>query len=334
MKNINFYFIPSAHIGYKERSMLKILYALLFVRSQSSTKSEIVRFMTALSNEDPNLNFRLKLPQYFCSLVHKLVIKCQLPKYVRIFFAHLDCQVYRENIFCVMPMFYADTFTISNKGWGTQRSRTNIVVPEGSDKTERLVMHHLLNRHTKFPVKGRKSRKLEQNTILVALQLPWDQTITERSQTSWLKFLDIIYNLSVKNVSEQFRLRIHPLHSLSDQYLTSVRRLLELPNVALSENELFDELEHAKVVVLINSGVGFESLMFGRPVISFGDSIYKEFTYTGKIEMNYEISLTEMVEAAREGLIKFEENKTEFIRKNLYCVSDADKFWINKQESC
>ena len=101
MKNINFYFIPSAYIGYKERSVLKILYALLFVRSPSNTKSEIVRFMTALSKKDPYLNFRLILPQYFCSLIYRIVIKYQLPKSVRIFFAHLDYQVYRENIFCV-----------------------------------------------------------------------------------------------------------------------------------------------------------------------------------------------------------------------------------------
>ena len=250
-----------------------------------------------------------------------------MSKSINLFFAHIDSGIYRNNIYCIMPMFYSDTFTITNRGWGTQRSLSKISAPHGIDRTVQLIREYSRNRHTKFPLENAYSENLEPNLVLVVMQLPWDHTITQKSQVSWMQFAEIVRVLCQKNKNQKFRLRLHPLHELRGPYMAAVSSLLELPNVTLSQNDLFDELEHSKCVLLINSGVGFESLMVGKPVISFGDCIYRQFTCFVQKGIDNDGKLNDIVEDAFDNLRMFEETKDDFIRDNLYCVNDVKKFW-------
>lgn len=327
MINLNVFFIPSPHVGYKERSIIKILYSLFYIRSAEPKKDELAHFMTKLSQQSEVKTLRLYLPQYVCNLIYDFLIKFQISKSINFFFAHFDSGIYRDNIYCVMPMFYSDTFTVTNRGWGTQRSLSEISVSHESDQTVQLIREYSRNRHTKFPLENTFPVNLEQNLVLVVMQLPWDQTITQKSQVSWMQFAEIVRVLCMTNKSQKFRLRLHPLHELRGPYMTAVSSLLELPNVTLSQNDLFDELEHSKCVLLINSGVGFEALMVGRPVISFGDCIYRHFTCFVQKGFDNDEKLSDMVEVAFGNLRVFEEKKDDFIRDNLYCLNDVKKFW-------
>ncbi len=327
MNKLNIFFIPSSYVGYKERSIIKILYALFIVRSADPKKIAVIRFMIELSHHSEGVTLTLCLPQYLCTLLHSFLIKCKLSKSINLFFAHIDTGIYRSNFYCVMPMFYGDTFTISNRGWGTQRSVSRTSAPHGIDQTVQLIKNYSQNRQTKFPLENIYSEKLEDNLVLVVMQLPWDYTITQKSQVSWMQFVEIVRVLCEANSNQKFRLRLHPLHELHEPYTRAVSSLLDLPNVTLSQDDLFDELEHAKCVLLINSGVGFESLMVGKPVISFGDCIYRQFTCFVHKGIDNDEDLNCLVEAALGALLTFDAKKEEFIRDNLYCSTDVKKFW-------
>ena len=327
MNKLNIFFIPSPYVGYKERSIIKILYALCYIRSDDPKKDAVTRFMIALSNQSEITTLRLCLPQYLCKAFYKFFIKFNVSKSINVFFAHIDTGNYRDNVYCVMPMFYRDTFTISNRGWGTQQSMSRVSDPHGIDRTVQLIKDYSMNGQTKFPLERIYNEKLEPGSVLVVMQLPWDETVTQKSKVSWIEFAEIVRVLCQTNNNQKFRLRLHPLHELREPYMSAVSSLLELPNVTLSQNDLFDELEHSKCVFLINSGVGFESLMVGKPVITFGDCIYRQFTCDVQNGIDNDEELNDMVEAAFGALRMFEEKKDDFIRDNLYCLSDVKKFW-------
>ena len=40
------------------------------------------------------------------------------------------------------------------------------------------------------------------------------------------------------------------------------------------EGSIFDFIEHAKTVCVVNSGTGFESILMKKPVVMFGDAEY------------------------------------------------------------
>jgi hypothetical protein len=327
VNKLNIFFIPSPFVAYKNRSVIKIIYALFFVRLADPKKDAVVHFMIELSRQSEVKALRLYLPQYVCNLIYDFLIKFKLSKAINFFFAHIDSGVYRDNIYCVMPMFYSDTFTVSNRGWGTQRSVSKISAPHGIDRTVQLIKDYTQNRQTKYPLEQTHFAGLEPNFFLVVMQLPWDETITQKSHVSWMQFAEVVHDFCEMNNKLKFRLRLHPLHQLCEPYQRSVSRLLELPNVTLSQNELFDELEHSKCVLLINSGVGFESLMVGKPVITFGDSIYRQFTHFVQEGIDNEEDLNDMIDAALVALQMFDAIKEEFIRDNLYCSNDVKKFW-------
>lgn len=334
MKKLNFYFIPAARVGYKEISIIKILYGLLFVKSPEPSKLKTALFMKALADSSKDYNITIKLPQSLCKKIYHFVIKFPVPLSIQFFFAHVDGEIYRANIFSVMPMFYSDTFTVSNKGWGSKKSLAAQLFAEYNDRTLNLITNHSLKRRTKFPMHVNTSPILDWDTILIVMQLPWDQTITQKSDITWLEFSDIVYNLAVLNTDMNFRVRVHPLHQPIDLYRTSIEKLLGLRNVTLSDNELYEEFKHSRALILINSGVGFEALMYGRPVISYGDSIYVDFTCSVKADEPKETSLLEMIDAAEKGLNYFDDKKVQFIQTNLYSVSDAEKFWFRQKGLC
>ena len=115
MNTLNIFFIPSAYVGYKEQSVIKILYAFFFVRSVDPKKDAVTRFMIELSRQSNGMSFRLILPQYLCKILFNFLNKYKLSKSINLFFAHMDSGIYQKNIYSVMPMFYTDTFTISNR---------------------------------------------------------------------------------------------------------------------------------------------------------------------------------------------------------------------------
>jgi hypothetical protein len=333
MKKLNFYFIPSARVGYKEISVIKILYALLFVKSPEAYKLKTALFMKALADGSEDYNIAITLPQSFCKKIYQFAVKFPVPPFIQMFFAHVDGEKDRANIFSVMPMFYSDTFTISNKGWGTKKSVATELFTEYDDRTLNLITNYSKKKQTKFSTHVNSSPILNWDTVLVIMQLPWDETITQKSDLTWLEFADIVYNLAILNSDTNFRLRIHPLHQPVDLYRISIEKLLGLQNVALSDNELYEEFKHSRALILINSGVGFEALMYGRPVISYGDSIYVDFTCAVKAVNPKEINLLTMIEDAEKRLNFFHEKKVQFIRANLYCVADVEKFWITQKGS-
>jgi capsule polysaccharide modification protein KpsS len=84
------------------------------------------------------------------------------------------------------------------------------------------------------------------------------------------------------------------------------KKLLAIPNVVLVDPKVksFDLIEKAKLVVTITSTTGWESVLLGKPVITFGNIFYNEYPAVKHCR-----TPEEMPDLVREQLTNFHHNK-------------------------
>jgi len=54
----------------------------------------------------------------------------------------------------------------------------------------------------------------------------------------------------------------------------------------IDQGSIFDFIEHAKLVCVVNSGTGFESILMNKPVVMFGDAEYDKVVNKANLD-NY-----------------------------------------------
>ena len=135
--------------------------------------------------------------------------------------------------------------------------------------------------------KTEKVQVPQRDFILVLGQCDGDTVVTKMSFGSHVRKLEQIVAALVTYSKQPIVVKLHPYmdgrDAKDDKYSAAVQAKLEKIHgrvfVYRGQSSIHQFLPHAKVVMLENSGAGFETMMHGKPIISWGWPEYHWVTY-------------------------------------------------------
>jgi Capsule polysaccharide biosynthesis protein len=186
-----------------------------------------------------------------------------------------------------MEMYHNGTFTVDPKGWGPlQASMASMPNVSHIDPGQAAAYCRELSR--RFRQSGTSKHKQPPPRritdigpyIFVPLQLSKDDTILYHSPIKVTDFIDVIGEWAgAKGWTLVFKL--HPYDN-ERRTARAVERWTHYPNTYHRQDNIHSLICGAELVCTINSGSGFESLIHGKPVVTFGDSDYRWVTFRGE----------------------------------------------------
>jgi len=214
-------------------------------------------------------------------------------------------------------MHLSELFTIDHRGWGADHSKMQTppsLLGVDSMEAEQFIVslksRFLETGASKINQPERsKSIVLPADYIFAPTQTPRDYVQTHHAPISVLSFVHLIAewaNESKQNVV----FKLHPglFHtSAADTAIINAvnEHVATSPYVFCSQANVHDLITNAKGIFTINSGVGFESLIHGKPVVTFGNCDYQWVTFRAKADC---------LNAAREFVFSF----TDHLRQEAY----------------
>ena len=162
-------------------------------------------------------------------------------------------------------------------------SQTNInrkLEPGTIDQLNQFFEEAISSKKTKYPQNFIPSYAKELpdkgDYILVALQVVTD-TVARLARVSTYELLDALPCIS-RDLGVKFVIKRHPL--CTSDYLASHIKALTKQNqfIFTSSANIHDLISSSRLVLTINSGVGFESLLLGKQVLTCGFSDYESLT--------------------------------------------------------
>ncbi|MBI2577532.1 MAG: hypothetical protein HYV77_01670 [Candidatus Wildermuthbacteria bacterium] len=148
---------------------------------------------------------------------------------------------------------------------------------------KRYLRRYYVRKFYQAPIAGEKY-------IYFPLHFPDDSQLTVRG----LPFItqEFVVEIISRHLPSGYTLYVkeHPA-SMGYFSVKMLRYLAKLPNVKIVSPLLnsYDLIENARAVCVINSTVGFEALMFPKPVITFGASFYRDKGVTLDVHDLYEL---------------------------------------------
>ena len=199
---------------------------------------------------------------------------------------HGDKTLFPSYDFFYMQMFHKFLFEFDHNGWGCLNSKfstydanKNYINKLSLDKLTYL-RNDLLSFNTKHKQKRYNflKNKLPDDYIFVPLQTPNDYVIKKFSPISVYKFIFFVGEIA-KSLKLNFVLKIHPF-AMKDKKIISIITYLLTTNkyIFLSDDNVIKLVYNSNSVFIINSGVGFESLLLSKPVYTVGTCIFKSIT--------------------------------------------------------
>lgn len=184
-------------------------------------------------------------------------------------------------------MYLPELFTIDELGWGADHSKMqgppdllNIEQEQAEKFVASLRLRFLETGASKLAQPNRaESISLPDDYIFVPTQTPRDYVQVHHAPISGLSFVHLIAgwaNESRQNVV----FKLHPgLYHTSDcdqEIINAVNEYAATSHyVFCLQANVHDLIAGSKGIFTINSGVGFESLIHGKPVVTFGNCDYK-----------------------------------------------------------
>jgi Capsule polysaccharide biosynthesis protein len=188
-------------------------------------------------------------------------------------------------------MHLPELFTIDHLGWGADHSKMqgppDLSGIDGS-LAERFVaslrLKFLETGASKFPQPDRAgSLSLPPDYIFVPLQTPRDYVQVHHAPFPVLSFVHLVARWA--NESQQkIVFKLHPglycSSACDNEIINAVNRYAAAGgNIFCLDANVHDLIGGSRGVFTINSGVGFESLIHGKPVVTFGNCDYKWVTF-------------------------------------------------------
>jgi hypothetical protein len=184
------------------------------------------------------------------------------------------CIFYMQEVF---PEF----FTVDKKGWAAGSQSY------GSDtyKAYRLrpafdkyLSQVRAKKHTKFQQHGKLSAP--DNFLFFPLQLPHDEVIKRHSDDSFEGIANHVLNWC-HNQRQHVLVKKHPFGKRID-YIDD--HLFKSPYIHFREvGHVHDYIKRSKAVILANSGVGFEALIYNKPVVCFAKAMYEPIVGAARV---------------------------------------------------
>ncbi|EUB96539.1 Capsule polysaccharide biosynthesis protein [Rhizobium sp. CF080] len=179
------------------------------------------------------------------------------------------------NTLYYMQELLPDLFTADADGWGASSSlygRKDFEAHQLDDRVEDFIAKIRKERITKAPQKKASSKDLSEIELLAPLQVPGDDALIYHGAVTLEDYVETLATFAEREKTNVV-FRKHPYDETS--LFEDSRKQYSSNFVKFSVGgHIHDALAKAKAVAIINSGVGFEAMIYNRPVLSFGRSIY------------------------------------------------------------
>jgi len=203
-------------------------------------------------------------------------------------YVHQTKREKQEGSLFWMQMHIADLFTIDTNGWGYDHSGLKDCVSYLEDKGDSIDFCEQLS--DKLHASGTSKIDQPQITdatpekfIFVPVQIPRDYTIKHHSPITVKYFIESIAAWAAEN-SYHVGFKMQP-HSKGDKDLhEAVHYVVNNSRyVRKVEGNIHELIKRSVGLFVINSGTGFEALIHGKPVATFGNCDYNRVTFNADI---------------------------------------------------
>ena len=180
-----------------------------------------------------------------------------------------------KKVLYYMQMVIPEYFSINKKGWLAGATYAPLDPKDGNadDMTFDILSERSKNNVSKFNQPKRLYDKFpHRDYILFPCQIPHDETIKYHSKISVEQALNCVITYC-EETNTKLIVKGHPVNPGS---MEPLKLLTVSSNVTeyITEGSIFDFIEYAKVVCVVNSGTGFESILMKKPVVMFGNAEY------------------------------------------------------------
>jgi Capsule polysaccharide biosynthesis protein len=183
-------------------------------------------------------------------------------------------------------MHMQDLFTIDHNGWGPDHSKLQSppdlsCIDPGSAEIfcHRLCQEFLSSGHSKhrqLPLREIDSRLLPY--LLAPLQLPMDDAVVLHSPLGVRDYIDTLADWADR-ARFNVMFKLHPGIESPEIAEAVWRRAANSRHVTVVNENIHALIAAAAGVVVLTSGVGFESLVHGKPVVTLGQCDYRWVTF-------------------------------------------------------
>jgi hypothetical protein len=202
-------------------------------------------------------------------------------------YQHLTSREVAGDLF-YKQMHLCELFTLDHRGWGADHSLANVtpdlarVDPEAAEAFCRdWSRKHLdsgSSKHTQ--PETRLPAFLPDDYIFVPLQKPDDYVQVHHSSIAVVDFIELIADWASRR-RQNVVFKLHPGNHEDDPEVVecATRAASERESVFCVDGNVHDLIKRSLGVFTINSGVGFESLIHGKPLVTFGRCDYHWATF-------------------------------------------------------
>jgi capsule polysaccharide export protein KpsC/LpsZ len=179
-----------------------------------------------------------------------------------------------------------ELFTIDTQGWGADAGNNNFKLGDVDEKESQ----EFCESKSRYLLESKIS-KIDQKEItditpekyiLVHLQIPRDYTIKYHSPITIKYFVDSLMAWAEENQTH-ICVKMHPNNRMDTDLHQAVDEGTQSEYVHKVEGNIHELIRRSIGVFVINSGTGFESLIHGKPVATFGACDYSKATLNADI---------------------------------------------------
>ncbi|KAA1246565.1 hypothetical protein [Aquimarina sp. RZ0] len=195
-------------------------------------------------------------------------------------------------------MHLSHLFTIDTNGWGPQHSLMQSI-PSFHTVNKQKATQFCKNLSLDFLTKGYSKQKqppinsllpTPDDFIFVPLQRPTDVMIKNNSPISVRDFITTVSIWAEKN-QRHIVFKLHPGNYMDPEIVVQVEDCCQnSAYVRVLDGNIHGLIKKSKGIMCINSGSGFESLIHGKPVVTFGNCDYRWVTFNATTELLQEAS--------------------------------------------
>lgn len=246
----------------------------------------------------------------------------------KIFYVHQCKRDKPDGNFFYQQMHMRELFTLDTDGWGADASNNTFKPGDVNDK-EAKVFCQALSAH----IHASGTSKIDQvggtsdtpsNFILVPLQIPRDYTIKHHSPVTVRYFVDSIMSWAEES-NTHVCIKMHPHNKMDRDLHQAVEEGTQVSDyVHKVEGNINELIRRSSGLFVINSGTGFEGLIHGKPVATFGDCDYRRVTFNADLRR---------LDQAREFLYEYEDEWRDIGYQFIYWYYHLHAYDVTKSET-